>query len=90
MDTEQNAINAAVEEAILMNADAFIAADASIDLIMAWAEQELSEREHAITDAGGGVEEFKKAAAEIEAEVAKRLHALELETRQKFPETPEV
>ncbi len=90
MDSEQNEINAAVEEAILTNADAFIAADASIDLIMAWAEQELTEREHTITDAGGGVEEFKKAAAEIEAEVAKRLNALELETRQKFPEPPEL
>lgn len=85
MDTEQNEINTAVEEAILENAQAFITTDAAVDSIMAWAENEIIEREKVITDAGGSIEDFKKAAEEIEAEVARRLQVLESETREKFP-----
>ena len=85
MDTEQTEISAAAEEAILANADAFIAADASVDMIMVWAEQEIAEREKAITDSGGSIADFKKAAEEIETEVARRLQVLEDETREKFP-----
>lgn len=83
---EQDDINAAVEEAILDNADAFIAADAAVDAIMEWAEQELEAREKTITAAGGGVDEYKAAAQEVETEVARRLTELESRTREQYPE----
>jgi hypothetical protein len=70
-------IDPKIVDAVVANADAFIDADQKIDEIMAWGESELAKKEVEIKEAHGGVEEFKVAAAVIEASVAEKLKQLE-------------
>jgi hypothetical protein len=77
MNNDLKDIDPEVVEQVLANADAFIAADTKVDEIVAWGEEELKKREEEILARGGTVDDFKKAAADIEEVVKQKLHALE-------------
>lgn len=84
MTDDLHDIDPAVVDAVLANADAFIKADLRVDQIISWGESELNERERKIKTTGGTVDDFKRAAAEIESAVAKKLAALELEVKNTY------
>ena len=84
MTDDLSDIDPEVVQAVLANADAFIDADIRVDAITAWGERELKEREKQIKETGGTLQDFKNAAAEIEALVAQKLSALEREIRATY------
>jgi hypothetical protein len=79
-------IDPEIVEAVLTNADAFIDADKRVDEIITWGEGELKCREEQLKTSGGTLQDFKKAAAEIETQVAQKLKDLEAETQNRYPE----
>lgn len=82
-------IDPEITEKVLANADAFIAVDEQVDQILDWGEQELKSREDQIRGSGDTLQNFKKAAIEIEQQVAQKLKDLESEIRSRFPEPTE-
>lgn len=77
-----------VVDGIIANADVFIAVDEYVDKIIAWGEGELKFRENEIMTSGGTVEDFKKAAVEIEVQVAEQLKKLEQSVQKKYEDQP--
>ena len=80
-------IDQKIVEAVIANADMFIDADKRVDEILAWGEGELKSREEQLKASGGTLQDFKKAAAEIESQVAQKLAELESEIRSRYPES---
>jgi hypothetical protein len=79
-------IDPEIVEAVLANADAFIDADKRVDDIISWGENELKTREQNLEASGGTLQDFKKAATEIESQVAEKLKDLESEIQNRYPE----
>lgn len=84
MTDDLHDIDPAVVDAVLANADAFIKADLRVDQIISWGESEMKERERKIKTTGGTMDDFKRAAAEIESVVARKLSALEVEIKNTY------
>ena len=81
MTDDLHDIDPEIVDAVLANADAFVKTDVRIDQIISWGESELQKREQKIRASGGTVDDFKRAAAEIEEAVASKLAAFEQEVK---------
>lgn len=79
-------IDPEIVQAVLANAGAFIDTDIRADAITSWGESELKSREEQLKASGGTLQDFKKAAAETEAQVAQKLRDLERDVRARYPE----
>ncbi|MFA7309372.1 MAG: hypothetical protein WC050_00520 [Candidatus Paceibacterota bacterium] len=85
MTDDLHNIDPAITEAVLANAAAFIDADTRIDEIISWGKNELKAREEQLKAKDGSLQDFKKAAADIELLVSEKLRHLEAEVRAKYP-----
>ena len=74
-------------EAILNNADAFIAVDTSVDEIILWGEGELDALKVRIKETGGTAQNFNDEAVRIETGIAERLRQLEADVRKRHSGT---